>query len=157
MSLLNAIFEMMIYDMRFRDFPPSFSSVLHVDWIKIFSYEWYYLYKILKEHFLMIFYNYKSQTLTSKVKFDIWGQTKKSNVHSLETILDIKTNSFKQSPLVKYATFCWDDFWPVRPNWKIQIFITRKLWYISRGNFFVHSFDKYAFSCSHELWPNLTF
>ena len=59
--------------------------------------------------------------LTSKAILKI------SKVHSSETVKDIKTISFLQNPLVKYATFFPNDLWPPRSNltteakWKISI------------------------------------
>ena len=82
--------------------------------------------------------------------FDLRGQTEILNVHSLEIILDIKTISFMQSPLVKYVIFCLDDFWPPRSNLTSEVKL--KIWNVHNSEAVIHIqkiffcilFDKYA-------------
>ena len=54
--------------------------------------------------------SYKANPLKHPNKKDQMIVRLLSNVHSSETIRHIQLISYKQSPLVKYATFCLYDF-----------------------------------------------
>ena len=86
--------------------------------------------------------------------------------HSSETMIDIKTISFLLNPLVKYATFDWDKFWPPRSNLtseaKLKISYDHSLETmidIKTISFLQRPLAKYETFYLNELWPlrsNLT-
>ena len=91
------------------------------------------------------------------------AKLKVSNGHSSETMIDIKTNSFLQSPLVKYATFDQNELWPPRSNLtseaKLKIsngHSSETMIDIKTISFLQSSLVKYATFDRNELWPSST-